>query len=156
PQDGPPLFTGYIRDITEQKRSEAALKDADRRKDEFLATMAHELRNPLAPIRHALQILKAKEPIDADLAFGRDVIDRQVQQMVRLLDDLLDVSRISRNKLELRKEPVELAPVVASAVETSRPLIDAGGHQLNVSLPQEPIHLDADPVRLAQVLANLP
>ena len=136
-------------------RSEAALKEADRRKDEFLATLAHELRNPLAPIRNAVQILKAKGPPDPELQWGRDVIDRQVQVMARLLDDLLDVSRISRNKLELRKERVELATVVEAALETSRPLIEAGGHELTVTLPPEPIHLDADPVRLAQVFANL-
>ena len=143
------------RDITARKKMEAALKEADRRKDEFLATLAHELRNPLAPIRNAVQILKAKGPPDPELKWGRDVIDRQVQVMARLLEDLLDVSRISRNRLELRKERVELVTVVEAALETSRPVIEAGSHELTVTLPPEPIHLEADPVRLAQVLANL-
>ena len=150
-----------VTDLTEQRhyqelqRAQAALKEADRSKDEFLATLAHELRNPLAPIRNALQILKAKGPPDPELQWARDVIDRQVQLMARLLEDLLDVSRISRNKLELRKERVELADVVEAALETSRPLIEAGGHEFTVTLPPEPIHLEADPVRLAQVFANL-
>ena len=143
------------RDITARKEMEAALKEADRRKDEFLATLAHELRNPLAPIRNAVQILKAKGPPDPELKWGREVIDRQVQVMARLLEDLLDVSRISRNRLELRKERVELVTVVEAALETSRPVIEAGGHALTVTLPPEPIHLEADPLRLAQVLANL-
>jgi PAS domain S-box-containing protein len=143
------------RDITSRKEIEASLKEADRRKDEFLATLAHELRNPLAPIRNAVQILKAKGPPDPELQWGREVIDRQVQVMARLLEDLLDVSRISRNRLELRKERVELVTVVEAALETSRPVIEAGGHALSVTLPPEPIHLEADPLRLAQVLANL-
>jgi signal transduction histidine kinase len=130
-------------------------READRRKDEFLATLAHELRNPLAPIRTAVQVLKAKGPPDPELMWGRDVIDRQVQQMARLLDDLLDISRVTRGKLELRKEPMTLAAVVASAIETSRPQVEAGGHELTVTLPDEPVHLDADPVRLAQVFLNL-
>src|SRR5262249_44601080 len=134
---------------------EEALKEADRRKDQFLATLAHELRNPLAPIRNALQILKMKGLPDPDLRWSRQVIDRQVQHMARLLDDLLDVSRISYNKLELRKERVELAAVIQMAVETSRPFIDAGGHELTVRLPPEPMYLDADPVRLAQLFSNL-
>ena len=143
------------RDITSRKEMEAALKEADRRKDVFLATLAHELRNPLAPIRNALQILMAKGPPDPELQWARGVIDRQVQQMARLLEDLLDVSRISRNKLELRKERVDLTAVVEAALETSRPVIEAGGHEFSVTLPPEPIHLEADPVRLAQVFANL-
>jgi signal transduction histidine kinase len=133
----------------------AELAQADRRKDVFLATLAHELRNPLAPIRNAVEVLKAKGPDDPDLIWSRDVIDRQVGQMARLLDDLLDVSRITRNKLELRKQRVTLASVVETAVETSRPIIDGGGHELTVSLSSEPVYLDADPVRLAQVFANL-
>jgi CheY-like chemotaxis protein/two-component sensor histidine kinase len=142
-------------DITDRKHAEMALEQADRRKDEFLATLAHELRNPLAPIRNAVQILLFKESDDPELRWSRDVIDRQVQQMARLLDDLLDVSRISHNKLELRRELTNLSTVVQSAVETSRPLIDAGKHTLTVSLPREPVHVDADPVRLAQVFSNL-
>src|SRR6185312_5264577 len=131
------LVGGMAIDITEQKRAEAALLDADRRKDEFLATMAHELRNPLAPIRHALEILKAENLPDRDLAYSRDVINRQIQQMVRLLDDLLDVSRISRNKLELHKQPVKLATIIENAFETSQPLIVAGRHQFSVSMRSE-------------------
>jgi PAS domain S-box-containing protein len=154
--DGEPLrMLGVSLDITERKRTEEALRDADRKKDEFLATLAHELRNPLAPIRNALQILQAKGPPHPELQWGRDVIDRQVQLMARLLEDLFEVSRISRNKLELRKERVELAAVVEAALETSRPIIEASGHELTVTLPPEPIYLEADPVRLAQVFANL-
>jgi PAS domain S-box-containing protein len=142
-------------DITERKRTEKALQDADRKKDEFLATLAHELRNPLAPIRNAVQILKAKGPPSPELQWARGVIERQVQHMARLLEDLLDVSRVSRHKLDLRRERVDLAAVVEAAVETSRPLIEAGRHELIISLPPSPICLEADPVRLAQVFANL-
>ena len=149
------VLVGMTIDITRRKRAEESLRGADRRKDEFLATLAHELRNPLAPIRNAVQVLKMKGPSEPDLMWSRDVIDRQVGQMARLLDDLLDVSRITRNKLELRKGRVTLAEVIENAVETSRPLIDAGSHQLAIALPSEPVYLDADPMRLAQVFANL-
>jgi CheY-like chemotaxis protein/two-component sensor histidine kinase len=142
-------------DVTERKQTEEELRDADRKKDEFLATLAHELRNPLAPMRNAVQILKAKGPPHPELEWARGVLDRQGQLMARLLDDLLDVSRISLNKLELRTERVELAAVCDAALETSRPVIEAGSHELTVTLPPEPIHLEADPVRLAQVFANL-
>ena len=131
------------------------LRDADRRKDEFLATLAHELRNPLAPIRNSLQILKMPGVDAATVERSRDMMERQVEHLVRLVDDLLDVSRIMRGKIELRKERVELAAVVARAVETARPLIEAQGHELTVSVPAEPLPLDADPVRLAQVVGNL-
>ena len=131
------------------------LRDADRRKDDFLATLAHELRNPLAPIRNAVQILKAKGPEDPTLTWSRDVIDRQVHHMARLLEDLLDVSRISREKLELRKERVDIASVIDVAVETSRPLIDANRHKLVAQVPPGSLRVDGDPVRLAQVFANL-
>jgi PAS domain S-box-containing protein len=159
-----PTFDGFgradgwvavVTDIDQRKRIEEALKEADRRKDEFLATLAHELRNPLAPIRNAVAILKAKNPIDPELNWSRDVIERQVQQMARLLDDLLDVSRITRNKLQLRRQHIELSAAIQSAVETSRPLIDAGSHRLSIVLPAEPIHLHADLIRLAQVFSNL-
>jgi PAS domain S-box-containing protein len=143
------------RDITERKRAEEALRDADRKKDEFLATLAHELRNPLAPIRNAVLVLKAKGPPDPELQWGRDVIDRQVEVMGRLLEDLLDVSRICRNSLELRKGRIGLAAVIEAALETSRPVIEAGGHELTVALPSKPIYLEADAVRLAQVFSNL-
>ena len=142
-------------DVTERKRVEEALRDADRRKDEFLATLAHELRNPLAPIRNSLQILKMPRVDAATVERSRDMMERQVHHLVRLVDDLLDVSRVMRGKIELRRERVELATVVARAVETVQPLVDAQGHELSVGLPPESLLLDADPVRLAQVVGNL-
>jgi PAS domain S-box-containing protein len=155
-RDGRPALVGGVAiDITDLKRAEEALRDADRRKDEFLATLAHELRNPLAPIRNSLQILKMPRVDAATVQRSRDMMDRQVEQLVRLVDDLLDVSRVMRGKIELRRERVELATVVARAVETVQPLVDAQGHQLSVSLPPESLPLDADPVRLAQVVGNL-
>ncbi|HET8948683.1 MAG TPA: PAS domain S-box protein [Candidatus Polarisedimenticolia bacterium] len=147
-------FTGIVRDVTARKQAEEALKAADRRKDEFLATLAHELRNPLAPIRNAVEILM-KDPAGGEAQWCREVIDRQVRHMARLLDDLLDVSRITHGKLELRKTRIDLAAVVESAVETSRPLLDERRQRLSVHLPSEPVALDADPVRLAQVIWNL-
>ncbi len=132
-----------------------ALRDADRRKDEFLATLAHELRNPLAPIRNSLQILKMTRLDMATLERSRDMMERQVHHLVRLVDDLLDVSRVMRGKIELRRERIELATVVARAVETVQPLVDAQGHQVSISLPTESLPIDADPIRLAQVVGNL-
>ncbi|HSC08153.1 MAG TPA: PAS domain S-box protein [Steroidobacteraceae bacterium] len=146
---------GVSMDIHEQRELQEALRQADRRKDEFLATLAHELRNPLAPIRNALHIMRLRANDPPTVEQARLIMDRQLGQMVRLVDDLLDVGRITRGKLDLRKERVELASVVKNAVDTTRPLIEAAGHQLSVSLPSQAIHLDADPVRLAQVLANL-
>ncbi len=146
---------GASTDIHDRKRAEETLKDADRRKDEFLAMLAHELRNPLAPIRNALQIMRLAAGDPAAVERALDVMERQAQQLVRLVDDLLDVTRIARGKIELRKEPVPLASVVESALETSRPLIKAAGHELIVSLPQEPVWLHADSARLAQVVSNL-
>jgi signal transduction histidine kinase/CheY-like chemotaxis protein len=143
------------RALEDLRASEEALRAADRRKDDFLAMLAHELRNPLAPIRNAVHLFKLKSPSDPVLAWGRDVIDRQVAQMSRLLDDLLDVSRISHNRLELRLERIDLTSVLTSAIETSRPLIDGAGHELTLALPAEPLCLQADPVRLAQVFSNL-
>jgi PAS domain S-box-containing protein len=143
------------RDITDRKRAEAALLEADRRKDEFLATLAHELRNPLAPILNSVAVLKAPAATETDQWELRNVIERQVQHMSRLLDDLLDVNRITTGKFELRKARVALAAVMEAALETSRPLIEAGGHELTVSKPPEPIDLHADLVRLAQVFGNL-
>jgi PAS domain S-box-containing protein len=134
--------------------AEESLKDADRRKDDFLATLAHELRNPLAPLRNGLQVMKLAAGNAGAVEQARSMMERQMAVMVRLIDDLLDVSRITRGKLELRKERVELASVVQSAVEGSRPLIEASGHRLTIALP-EPIPLDADPTRLAQVFSNL-
>jgi signal transduction histidine kinase/CheY-like chemotaxis protein len=137
------------------KHTEDALREADRRKDEFLATLAHELRNPLAPIRNAAQLLEAPGADDRQRQWGRDVIARQVQRMALLLDDLLDVSRITSGRLQLRKEPVDLASLVASAVETARPLIDSKQHIMEIVLPSEPIELEVDPLRLSQALSNL-
>lgn len=136
------------------KRAEQ-LAEADRRKDEFLALLGHELRNPLAPIRNAVQVMKLLRLTDARLQWARDVIDRQMGQMVRLVDDLLDVSRISHGQITLKTEPIELAEVIQRAIEISRPLLESRGHQWTISLPSEPIWLQADMVRLAQVVANL-
>jgi signal transduction histidine kinase/ActR/RegA family two-component response regulator len=146
---------GVTMDIHELRELQETLRQADRRKDEFLATLAHELRNPLAPIRNALHIMQLRANDPATVEQARMIMERQLGQMVRLVDDLLDVGRITRGKLDLRKERVELAGIVKNAVDTTRPLIEAAGHELTVSLPTQPVHLDADPVRLAQVLANL-
>jgi signal transduction histidine kinase/DNA-binding response OmpR family regulator len=131
------------------------IQENDRRKNEFLAMLAHELRNPLAPIRNAVKVLRMLGIDDADLRWANDVITRQVEQLVRLVDDLLDISRITGGKVQLRKEPIDVAAAVERAVETSRPLIDARKHELAVTLPAEPVLVEADLVRLAQVLANL-
>jgi PAS domain S-box-containing protein len=151
----PLRLVGASLDITDRRHAEESLKVADRRKDEFLATLAHELRNPLAPIWTAAQVLKLKGTSDPDLHWSSEIIDRQMRHMVRLLEDLLDVSRISQNKLVLRKEPVDIATVIRVAVETSRPAIDGARHTLVVDLPSQPIRLHGDPVRLAQVFSNL-
>ncbi len=151
----PERILGVNIDITDRKQAEEALREADRRKDEFLATLAHELRNPLVPIRNAAEILALKASQDATLQKLCVQLDRQVQHLVRLVDDLLDVGRISRGKLRLRKERVDLLAVIDQALDVVRPLIDAAGHSLEMSLPPRPVHLDADPVRLAQVLCNL-
>jgi PAS domain S-box-containing protein len=138
-----------------RERTEAALREADRRKDEFIATLAHELRNPLAPLRNALDLLRLTGPLDASVQRLREVMDRQLNHLVRLVDDLLEVSRISRGNFDLRRELIEAASVVNNAVETAAPLIDARQHTLTVELPREPLWLNGDPVRLAQILANL-
>jgi signal transduction histidine kinase/CheY-like chemotaxis protein len=139
----------------ESRRLVERLSESDRRKDEFLATLSHELRNPLAPLRNSVQLLRMREAADPAAAPIHQMMDRQVDHLVRLVDDLLEVSRISRGTFELRRERVELATVVRNAVDTSNPLIHAAGHQLTVSMPREPLWLDGDPVRLAQILANL-
>ncbi|MDC3957070.1 hybrid sensor histidine kinase/response regulator [Polyangium jinanense] len=148
-------ITQYVAVAGERLLLIEQLREADRRKDTFIATLAHELRNPLAPIRNAVQLLKAKGPPEPKLVWCRNVIDRQVHYMTRLLEDLLDVSRISRGKLEVRRERVALSAVIDVAVETSRPMVEAGRHQLTVSLPASSICVDGDPVRLAQVFSNL-
>jgi PAS domain S-box-containing protein len=148
-------YLGIISDVTARKHDEAALRDADARKDEFLATLAHELRNPLAPIRNSVQLMQLSrdEGIHEN---ARRIIERQLKQMVHLVDDLLDISRISQGKVELRREIVDLASVVMTAVETSRPLIDAGHHELTIRLgPPRALRVDADVTRLCQILANL-
>jgi PAS domain S-box-containing protein len=151
----PDGWVGVVTDVHERKQMEEALRDADRRKDEFLATLAHELRNPLAPIRNAVAILQKRGPVDAELAWSRAVIDRQAGQMSRLIDDLLDIARIANGKLHIRKEHVTLEQAIDMALETSRPNITAAGHRLAVLMPGEPIVLEADSTRLAQVFSNL-
>jgi signal transduction histidine kinase/ActR/RegA family two-component response regulator len=135
--------------------AQGALRDANRRKDEFLALLAHELRNPLAPIRNAAQLLAGTRTGTPDVRWIRDVIERQVGHLVRLVDDLLDVSRISRDRLELRKQTIALASIVDAALETTRPVVERYGHTLSIALPAAPVHLHGDLVRLAQVLTNL-
>jgi PAS domain S-box-containing protein len=142
-------------DITERRRAEEALREADRRKDEFLAMLAHELRNPLAPIRNALHLMRVCRGAGPVAAEAQQVMERQLAQLIRLVDDLLEVSRISRGKIELRRASVDLGAVVASAVETTRPAIDAARHRLEVRLPPAPLRVEGDFVRLAQVIANL-
>ncbi|MHB8816337.1 MAG: hybrid sensor histidine kinase/response regulator [Steroidobacteraceae bacterium] len=143
------------RTIGELKRAEEALREADRRKDEFLAVLAHELRNPLAPIRYAVAMARKEGGAQAERLQAQAIIERQVEHMSRLLDDLLDVSRITRGTLMLRRSSVDLAALVAAAHESARPLIEARKHTLEVRLPEQSIRLAADPVRLAQVLSNL-
>ena len=149
------ILARQVADLIERKQFEDRLCVEAQRKDEFLATLAHELRNPLAPIRNAAQVLAKPGIPDQTVSWCRVVIERQVAHMARLLDDLLDVSRISRNRLALNKARVTLASVIESAIETSRPVIDAAGHELMVTLPRDPVYLDADLVRLAQVFSNL-
>jgi signal transduction histidine kinase/ActR/RegA family two-component response regulator len=145
-----------VRDhLGERLRAAEALQDQDRRKDEFLALLAHELRNPLAPLRNGLQVMRLAANDTNAVAQARAMMDRQLEHMVRLIDDLLDIARISQNKMELRRSRVLLADVVSSAVETARPAIEAAGHELTLSLPQRSLFLDADLTRLAQVFSNL-
>ncbi len=144
---------GRIED--ELRRRVAQLADMDRRKDEFLATLAHELRNPLAPIRNSLHVLRLSGSTGPAAERLHEMIERQVSHLVRLVDDLLEVSRITRGKIDLRRERLDLATVLRSAVETSRPLIEVARHRLTLTLPPEPLILEAYPVRLSQVIANL-
>jgi signal transduction histidine kinase/CheY-like chemotaxis protein len=142
-------------DLIERKLAEERLRESDRRKEEFLATLAHELRNPLAPIRNAIQILQLIGPPDPDLRWAREVIVRQTNHLARLVDDLLDVSRINRDRLELHKEPVVLSQMLRSAIETTESLIAQRGHTLTVTGPADAVVLDGDPVRLTQIFGNL-
>ena len=152
------VMTGAVNlleDITDRKHAEDELREADRQKDEFLAILAHELRNPLAPISNALQLLRRDGANSATMDEARDMLERQVGQVVRLVDDLMDISYITRNQLVLRKQRTELIAVVQSAVEACRPFIERRGHRLDVALPSQPVYLDADAARLAQVFSNL-
>jgi PAS domain S-box-containing protein len=155
-------FVKIFRDLSERKRLEEELRrradelaEADRRKDEFLAMLAHELRNPLSPIRSAVEVMQQLGLADPTLRWAHDVVQRQVLHLSRLVDDLLDVSRINRDLIRLQRRPVELAEVVGQAVETVRPLLDGRQHRLTVALPPEKLWLEADPTRLVQVFTNL-
>jgi PAS domain S-box-containing protein len=155
PAHGGERWIFVMLDIHERKLMEEALRDAERRKDEFLAALAHELRNPLAPIRNAVAILGKKGPLDPELSWSREVIDRQVDQLSRLIDDLLDIARIASGKLLIRKERIPLERAIDMALEQSRPHINAAGHHLSVLLPSERVTVEADAARLAQVFSNL-
>ncbi|HXW06879.1 MAG TPA: ATP-binding protein [Vicinamibacterales bacterium] len=146
---------GVSTDISTLKEAEQTLRDADHRKDEFLAMLAHELRNPLAAIRYAGQVLQCTDADAQTLRSAAEILNRQVAHMVRQVDDLLDVSRISRGSIELRKECTELAPIVRDAVEASRPLFARLDQQLTVTLPPSAMHVYGDPIRLAQIVGNL-
>jgi signal transduction histidine kinase/CheY-like chemotaxis protein len=142
-------------DLTDRKLAEKALRDADRRKDEFLATLSHELRNPLAPIRTAIEVMRlANGNVDV-VEKARATIERQLLQLVRLTDDLLDVARITQDKVHLRRERVDLRSVLHQAVEATRPLADAQGHAVSVALPKTAVWIDGDPIRLGQAFSNL-
>jgi PAS domain S-box-containing protein len=158
----PAAFATVSQDVTERKRMEddlrglaAGLSEASRRKDEFLAMLAHELRNPLAPLSNSVQVLRRAAADETAVQAAAEMLDRQVRQMTRLVDDLLDMSRITQGKIELRKERVELAPILEQAVDTARGLFASLNHELIVAVPAQPILLDADPARLAQVVGNL-
>jgi len=154
PLEGVKALCMVVTDLTEQKKHQD-LQETNRRKDEFLAMLAHELRNPLAPIQNAVVILKQPELAHDDLAYAREIIERQVHQLSHLVDDLLDVSRITLGKVNLEKQTVELATLMTGSVETSRPAIDARRHRLTVSLPPKGVRVDVDPTRLIQVIGNL-
>ena len=143
------------RDITLQKHVLRELEQADERKNEFLAMLAHELRNPLGPIRHAVKILRARAPNPEELAWATGIIDRQTEHMTRLVDDLLDVARISRGTIELRRERVDIAAVLKSAVEATRAVVERSRHQLKVTVPTQPLYVEGDVTRLTQIVTNL-
>lgn len=160
-QRGAPVVA-FCLDLSERKRLEDELRkhaseldEADKRKNEFLAMLGHELRNPLAPIRNAVKIMKQRGSEDPALCWARDVIDHQVQQLAQLVDDLLEISRVTRGKVRLQKEVVDVTTIIAYAVETSRPIIDSHRHRLSIGLPPSPLRVEADPVRMAQALSNL-
>lgn len=142
-------------EILERQRLEEALLEADRRKDEFLAMLAHELRNPLAPILNAVQLMRLRQLDDADVILSRDMIERQTEHLSRLVEDLVDMSRITQGKIKLQKETLALSTVMTRAIETTQPIIDARRHVLTVDLPPQPVHVLGDMTRLAQVVGNL-
>ncbi len=146
---------GTNTDISQQLSAEAALREADRRKDEFLATLAHELRNPLAPVRHAAKVLRAPGADTRTRELATTIIERQIQTMAGLLEDLLDVSKITRGQITLHRQRTSVGSILETSLEVARPLLDARSHQLTVSLPPEPIEVDVDPLRLSQVFSNL-
>jgi len=146
---------GGSADVTERKRAEEALRESARRKDVFLAMLAHELRNPLVPIRTGLDLMKSQDAQSADMERIRETMERQTRQLIALVDDLLQVARITRGKLELRRSVFALREAIQDAVDASRPAIDAKQHELVVSLPAEPVPVDADPNRLTQIVSNL-
>ena len=151
----PKLIVGISLDVTERRKAEEALKDVNQRKDEFLAMLAHELRNPLAPIRNAAPILRAHSTGQPELEWARTIIERQTRHLMRLVDDLLDVSRMVRGKIVLRKSNVEMSELIQHAVDTSQPIIRARRHQLHVNIPKRPLALEGDLTRLAQAVSNL-
>jgi PAS domain S-box-containing protein len=148
-------IVGVLADITAQRETEKALRIADQRKDEFLATLAHELRNPLAPLRTGLQIMRLAREDPGKLDRARELMERQLGYVIHLIDDLMDITRITHGKLNLRTQVIAVGAVVESAVEMARPMIDAEGHTLTVELPQNILWVNGDPVRLAQILTNL-
>ncbi len=153
--DNARLYSSLQREIERSRAAEESRQDSNQRKDEFLAMLSHELRNPLAPIRNAVEVMRRVAPPDPKLTMAREVVDRQVSLLARLVEELLDVSRISQGKIVLKREPVELSRVIAHSVETARPLIDARNQTLSVSVPAAPVWLSADFARLSQVLSNL-
>ncbi|MDB6071640.1 MAG: luxQ 1 [Verrucomicrobiales bacterium] len=162
PGSDPPLFTAFLRDVTKRKQSEAALAEraeelarADRNKDEFLAMLAHELRNPLAPLRNAAEILKADDATPVERVQAQSILARQIENMTRMIDDLLDVSRITEGKIELRRHPVALEAILTAAASMVRSSCTAHRQQFNLTLPENPVWVDADATRLEQVFGNL-
>jgi signal transduction histidine kinase/DNA-binding response OmpR family regulator len=149
------LYRNMHREMQRAQTAEEKLQQANRRKDEFLAMLSHELRNPLAPIRNAAEVMRRIAPADAGIAWARDVVERQVTHLAQLVDDLLDVSRITQGKITLKKEPVELGKVISHSIETARSLVDGKRHQLRVNVPSAPIWVHGDFARLAQVVGNL-
>jgi signal transduction histidine kinase len=149
------LYRSLQTEIVERRQAEARLRESNQRKDEFLAMLSHELRNPLAPIRNAVQVIRRVAPTDPKLVWATDVTDRQVTHLTRLVEELLDVARISQGKIVLQNETIDLQAVLAHSVETARPLIDAKGHRLQLQLPEQPVWLRGDFARLSQVVSNL-